>query len=225
MKDNYTEIAIILDRSGSMHQTAGDTIGGYNKFIADQKLVPGEAKISLYQFNAVYEPTYEGLDVKEAKDLTAETYRPNGNTALLDAIGKTINSLGTRLKNMPEDARPGKVIVAIITDGEENISQEFTKDVVFELIKQQQDVYKWGFVFLAANQDAIKAGGSFGINAGSTMTYAQTKKGLSATYDSFSGSVAHLRASAGTTYDFMAKEAFFSGKDRAAQEKELQLKS
>ena len=78
---------------------------------------------------------------------------PRGSTALYDAIGRTINEVGARLAATPEPDRPGKVIVAILTDGQENASTEFSRETIATMISHQQKAYAWEFVFLAANHD------------------------------------------------------------------------
>jgi hypothetical protein len=73
--------------------------------------------VTLAQFDNEYEVVYLREPVRQAPRLTADTYVPRGTTALLDAIGRTIDELGARLAGMPEGERPGKVIFVIITDG------------------------------------------------------------------------------------------------------------
>ena len=55
------------------------------------------------------------------------------------------------------------MLVAILTDGLENASQDYTKDRINKMIAHQREVYSWEFLFLAANQDAIQSGTSMGI--------------------------------------------------------------
>ena len=223
MKD-YTEIAVVLDRSGSMSSIADDTIGGFNEFLKGQKEFPGEAKISLYQFDDVYEPVYEGKDIKEAPELTNKTYKPRGCTALFDAVGKTVNSLGDRLSKLPEEERPNKVVVAIITDGFENASKEFTRERIKEMLEHQTNVYKWLFVFLGANQDAVTTGGSYGFSGNNSMTFASNTAGVGSTFVSFGTGISGYRGFSGTSGtsgaagEYLAKNSFFSTEDRKAQE-------
>lgn len=164
-----TDINIILDRSGSMGEidVYKPTLIGFNHFLSQQKELTESARINLYKFNTFYEVVYTDIDVKLAPELTSDTFRPDGGTALLDAIGKTINDVGARLRNMKEADRPQQVIIVVITDGEENSSHEFTKTKVEEMIRHQTDVYKWQFVYIGANLEAIQAGyeyKSFGNN-------------------------------------------------------------
>lgn len=214
MDNNYTHISIVLDRSGSMQSIADDTIGGFNKFLQDQKKVSGKATVSLIQFDDVYEEVYIGKDLQEAKELTKETFVPRNQTALLDAIGKTINKTGEWLKNIPEAIRPGKVIFVIMTDGQENASKEFTRTQIFDMIKHQTDSYKWAFVFLGANQDAIQAGASMGIGKGSSWTYSATSDGTKKAFFSMSSGVSSMRSSNLNAADYATKVGYFQDADR-----------
>lgn len=210
MKKNYTEIVVVLDRSGSMQSIKDDTIGGFNRFLKDQKAVPGTAAITLAQFDDQYEVVLNGVPIADAKELTGETFVPRGWTALLDAIGRTINTTGARLASMADEDRPEKVVFVIITDGEENRSKEFNSQQINEMIDHQRETYKWEFVFLGANQDAIKVARSMGIHQANAMTFAADSAGVSSSYDSFSDNVAKYRSG-------VSKDASFSAEDRQKQ--------
>ncbi len=173
MKDNYTHISFVLDRSGSMQSMVNDAIGGFNAFLAEQQAFPGEATFTLAQFDNIYELLYPFANIQDVKPLTKETFVPRGSTALLDAIGKCVNETGKHLAATPEPARPEKVLFVILTDGEENSSREFNHHQINDMITQQQNVYKWQFIFLAANQDAIASASRLGIDTtgGAVMGY------------------------------------------------------
>lgn len=166
---NRRLIAVVLDRSGSMQSVKADTEGGLRAFLAEQADAPGDTTVSLYQFDTEYEPVYEN---KALADVPEFMLAPRGGTALLDAVGRTISGVGAQLVALPEDERPGEVIVVILTDGEENSSREFTGTTVKKMINEQQDVYGWKFVFLGADQDAFAAAGGMGIRAATTLSYA-----------------------------------------------------
>jgi hypothetical protein len=209
MKADFTDISVVLDRSGSMASVWQDTIGGFNSFIDAQRKLPGACNVSALQFDNEFETLYTAKPVGDAPLLTKETYVPRGGTALLDAIGRTIIATGTRLAAMPDDQRPGKVIFVILTDGEENASREFTRAKVFEMIKLQRETYQWDFVFLGANQDAIHTGAGLGIAAGASMTYASNAAGTSKAFASVSNYVGRSRSG--------AVDVSFSAQDRQAQ--------
>lgn len=171
MKQGYAHIAIVLDRSGSMDAIRADTIGGFNAFIEEQKKVPGEATLTLTQFDHEYEVVKDFIVLADMPLLNEKTYVPRGMTALLDAIGRTIVTVGEKLDAMDEEGRPDKVIFVILTDGYENNSKEYKKAKIAEMVKHQTKTYDWQFVFLGANMDAIHEGAGMGMAAGQSMTY------------------------------------------------------
>ena len=171
MKENLTEIVFILDRSGSMSSLTTDTIGGFNSFIDTQKQEDGEAILTTILFDDQYEILHNGVDIKTVKPLTSKEYSARGMTALLDAIGKTINTVGERLNKTNEDDKPSKVIFVITTDGQENSSKEFTQSKVKEMIEHQTNNYSWQFMFLGANIDAVSTAQSFGISGQFASNY------------------------------------------------------
>jgi uncharacterized protein YegL len=173
--NNTTEIAFILDRSGSMQSIAEAAVSSFNELLERQKKEHEQTpvRISLVLFNTEYEVPFSSVMASELPRLDMKTYAPDGGTALLDAIGRTIDELGSRLAAMSEADRPGKVIVAIMTDGEENSSRQFNWEQISEKIKHQTEVYKWEFLFLGANQDAIATGSRMHISAEGSTNYFQ----------------------------------------------------
>jgi hypothetical protein len=195
MKPNahYTEIAFVLDRSGSMKSCQQAAIDGFNRFLADQQKAEGLAKLTLVLFDDEYLVSVSSVPVEEVVPLTGDTYQPRGCTALLDAIGQTIDALGHRLSALVEKDRPGQVIVAILTDGLENASQRFTWKEISGKIKHQTDIYKWIFLFLGANQDAIATAANLSIAANNAATYLADAVGSKASHAAFSRKVRSLR--------------------------------
>src|SRR5262249_26244277 len=94
------------------------------------------------------------------------------------AFGLTIDGLGKRLDKIPEPVRPGKVVVAILTDGLENASQRYTHPMIAERVNHQRQKYSWEFVFLAANQDAVLTGTALGVDRRDCTTFAATPAGV-----------------------------------------------
>lgn len=193
MKKNLTEMVFILDRSGSMSSLTSDTIGGFNSMIESQKKEDGEAFVTTVLFDDKYELLHDHIDIQEVKELTNKEYFARGMTALLDAVGKTINSIGARLANTEEEKRPEKVIFVITTDGFENASIEFTKAKVKEMIEHQQEKYSWTFMFLGANMDAVGEAASLGIKTDFARTYTATAQGTSSVYTSLSSAMSFMR--------------------------------
>jgi hypothetical protein len=169
MRPDLTDITLVIDRSGSMQSIRHDAEGGVNAFVTEQAKQPGEALLTLVQFDTEYEFIHRGVPVQQVPPYQLE---PRGSTALLDAVGRAILETGDRLAKMPEADRPGLVVFVIVTDGEENSSKEFSKDKVKEMITHQQDKYGWQFTFLGANQDAFAEAGGLGIHAAGVANYA-----------------------------------------------------
>lgn len=206
-KENFTSINVIIDKSGSMSHLATDTIGSFNSFLAEQKAVPGDAVLTLCTFNTDYSLVHDFVELKSIPDLNSKTYYPSGSTALLDAMGTTINALGTKLSAMPEEERPSKVIFLIITDGQENASKLFTKDQISSMVQHQKDVYSWEFVFMGANIDAIGEGSALGIAATNSMNYAATSAGTHQLYESVSRNMTTYRGGQSQQVDFFNQPA------------------
>jgi len=168
MRNDLTDLTLIIDRSGSMTSCKTDAEGGINAFIEAQRKEPGECLFSLIQFDTKYEFVHNGIPIK---DVTPYQLHPRGWTALLDAVGRAIDETGNRLQAMPEDQRPGLVAFVIVTDGEENSSRIFIKEQIKQKIEHQQSVYSWKFTFLGANQDAFTEARLLGINETCTAGY------------------------------------------------------
>lgn len=177
---NLTEILVILDRSGSMEPIAESTIGCFNQFVADQAKEPGEARLTLLLFNDGLTTPFVSLPISEVPRLDKQTFHPNGSTALLDAMGQGIDELGSRLAALPEEERPGTVIVATLTDGEENSSSTCSWHDVLQRITHQKETYRWNFLFLGANQDAIATASRVGIDAHNAATWVADAHGMEA---------------------------------------------
>ena len=180
MKQGLTEIAFILDRSGSMHHLVDDTIGGFNSVIQEQREGLGEVYVTTVLFSDNSKILHDHINIKDVPLLTTNEYRVAGCTALLDAIGTTIDNIGIRLAETPEENRPSKVMVFITTDGQENASREYTKARIKEMIEHQTNVYNWTFVFLGANMDAVAEGRDMGITH--SATYTASSRGVGRTY-------------------------------------------
>jgi uncharacterized protein YegL len=193
MNKNLTEIIFLLDRSGSMAGLELDTIGGFNGFIKKQGQLEGETLVTTVLFDDEYEVLWNGIAANQAI-LTEEEYYVRGSTALLDAVGKTILDVGYRFSKDSEELRPGKVIVVITTDGQENASKEFTYKKVKELIRHQQEKYNWEFIFIGANIDAAKEAESIGITMDNAYNFEASEKGVEKMYNIVSEAVMEKRS-------------------------------
>jgi len=174
---NLTSIIVLLDESGSMGACISDSIFGFNLFLDEQIKQPGECEISLMKFSTHAEFEYKSKNIKDAPKLSKENYSPMGGTALIDAIGKALDEKGLELAALSEEQRPSKVVVVIITDGEENYSKKYTLAQIKEKIEHQTSVYSWNFTYLGANQDAFASAQMYGIAQGSTMNFMADNNG------------------------------------------------
>ncbi|QSR25109.1 VWA domain-containing protein [Nocardioides aromaticivorans] len=169
---DLTHLYFLLDRSGSMQSIKTDTEGGFAAFVAEQQAQPGECRVTLAQFDNEYDVVFAGVPVADVPPLDLQ---PRGSTALLDAMGRLVTTAGAELAALPEDERPGTVIVAIMTDGHENASQEWTHPAIRALVEQQTNDYAWQFLYMGADQDAIEVGTRLGVRPEASVTYGRGK--------------------------------------------------
>jgi hypothetical protein len=202
---DLTELVFILDRSGSMGGLEGDTIGGYNSMLEKQKKEPGEAIVTTVLFDDRYELLHDRFRLQGIKPITGKDYFVRGNTALLDAIGKTINKVVDVQRHASEDERAGHVMFVITTDGLENSSREFGYRQIRQMIERERTEYGWEFIFLGANIDAIAAAERFGIDKDKAANYRADSAGISLNYESISAAVSNLRASRPILKDWKEK--------------------
>lgn len=181
-----TEIVFILDRSGSMYTIADDAIGGFNSFLAEQKAVEGDTKMTLILFDTNVEVLHDGVDINKVEELNSNTYKTDGMTALLDAIGTGIDGLNKRVSEMSPDEQPTKFIFAIMTDGAENMSRSYTSEKIKNKIQNMTGQRDYQFIFLGANIDAVETASSFGIDKAMAGQFTASGDG---------GSIAMLHAS------------------------------
>jgi hypothetical protein len=220
MKEDYTHISVILDRTGSMQSIRDDTIGGFNAFLKEQQSQPGVATLTLVQFDTQdpYEVIHRFKPISEVPELTHNTYVPRASTPLLDAIGRGINDLEKCLADMEESQKPAKVVLAIITDGQENSSREFRKDQIVKMIQQKQEENRWQLVFLSADMASIDDAGEYGIRAASSMSHDRSAAGVASAWRSMSGSLSGYRRSK------HHQDMEFTEDDRAKQQSERERK-
>lgn len=191
MKDDYTHLTLVVDRSGSMRSTCADAQGGIDQFIVDQRRVPGKCTLTLIDFDSEHRTLFDG-DIEGYQG-----YRlvPRGSTALLDAIAYAVRTTGFRLKRMMPKMRPAKVVVVIVTDGHENASVETTVEEVKAMVAEQELTYNWQFVFIGSTLDAVITASSYGIaNAGGFVANGVSTR---AVYAGLSYTVSNYRTTAG----------------------------
>lgn len=207
-----TDILICLDRSGSMASIKKDIEGSFKEYIEKQKQLPGECRVTLSQFDTVYELVYENRLIQDISSITVD---PRGGTALIDSLVKLIDDSGKRYNDMKPEDHPNSVVVLVLSDGETNSDKEFTKEQLKSRIELQQNSYSWQFIFIGCNFDSISAGNSYGINAGSSLNFANTSGGIAAAFCAVDNATTYYRSAS-----FMKSGAayVFSNEERAAAE-------
>lgn len=151
MKENYINLVLVIDESGSMTGTEQDVIGGFKKVVDEQKEIKeGTCTVSYFKFASEVEKVFVGKDVNEVEYLDGK-YTPGGMTALFDGVGTAIDEIGKWLDSMKEEDKPEKTMVVIMTDGEENYSKDYSCSKVKEMIKHQEEKYNWTFVYMGSD--------------------------------------------------------------------------
>lgn len=202
MIKGLTELVCILDKSGSMGGLETDTIGGYNAMLEKQKAVEGECRITTVLFDNNYELLHDRIDIQAVGPITDKEYFVGGTTALLDAIGRTILKIGNALKHTSEEYRAEKVMVLIITDGEENASCEYSAKRVKQMIECQKAQFGWDFIFLGANIDAVETAGRFGIAPDRAQNFHADSRGVELNFKVMSEAVTQYRECAAIPEDW-----------------------
>ena len=160
-RSDLTHLYFLLDRSGSMQSIKSDIEGGFAAFVDEQRKGAGECRATLAQFDDVYEVVYADRPIADVPPLDLQ---PRNMTALHDAMGRLITDAGAKLAALPEDQRPGTVIVAIMTDGLENASKEWTGASIKALVEPADQRLRLAFMYMGADQDAVEVGASLGVD-------------------------------------------------------------
>lgn len=193
MKNDITEIVFILDKSGSMSGMEGDTIGGFNSMLDKQKKNEGEAFVTTVLFSNESRILHDRLPIDKVEHITDSDYYVGGNTALLDAIGDTVEHIKTIHKYANKEDVPEHTIFIITTDGMENSSHKYSSKQVKSLIKEQEK-NGWQFIFIAANIDAVETADYIGIDRESAVGYCQSAAGTRSTFECMDEAISLVRA-------------------------------
>lgn len=196
-RSDYTHLAVVADRSGSMYSIVDDMNNGLESFLKEQDKLDGKLLVDIVTFD-----THVTTEANDALVASVEfpIIKPRGSTALLDAIGTTVTSLGQKLEKLDEDERPGKVIVMVVTDGGENASREYTGDQVKKLVEAQTNDYSWEFMFLGANIDSFAVAGDLGFARGGTINYTADSGGTQSVLRSAMAYVSNTRSGVAASF-------------------------
>ncbi len=200
--DQTTLVVLVVDRSGSMMTIKEDMEGGIKTLLEEQSQVAGTCLVTLAQFDSEYELVADATPIAELADYLLI---PRGRTALLDAIGRTIGQVESRLKGLAPDDQPDHVLFAVITDGMENASSEWTRSKVMKSVKAKV-AGGWDFMFLGANQDAIEEGAHMGFAAETALTFEPSSEGIKEAWSSVSMSMGKMRRGEASALEFTEQD-------------------
>lgn len=173
------DLVLILDKSGSMYGLEKDTIGGYNSMLKKERALDVDTRVTTVLFNNESTVLTNRRDIDAVEDMTSKQYTVGGSTALLDALGNTINRI-SRIDGI--DNKNHKVIVVVITDGLENASHEYSRATIKKMITDKQE-QGWDFLFLGANMDAVTEAGKLGIDRDHAVNYQNNARGVRANFN------------------------------------------
>lgn len=195
--NNSTHVTLVVDHSGSMSAVRLEAEQSINNFLTEQKAVEGDCSLSLYEFNSSTSRIYSGT----LKGFERYSLVPSGLTALSDAVGIAIRETGEFLRNKPVAERPDHVVFVVMTDGEENCSQEFTVEAVAEMVAHQETKYDWKFVFLGAGLAVALQAAKLGFNSQNTITlHSNTGAAHTSAYAGISASLTATRGGRAVNY-------------------------
>ena len=194
MKNGITEVVMIVDKSGSMHGLESDTIGGFNSMIDEQRKKEGQVYVTTVFFNDGYDVIHDRAPLDKVKDITAKDYITTGSTALIDAIGRSIDHISDIHKYIREEDVPENTIFVIITDGMENASRKYSSSQVKKMISQKKEDKNWEFIFLGANIDACETAESFGIERDRAVDYLSDSVGTKKNFNVLGRAIMGMRS-------------------------------
>lgn len=193
MKTNLTELVFVLDRSGSMSGLEDDTIGGFNSMLEKQQALDDPCLVTTILFDHEYFTLHNRVDIHKIASLTRKDYEPRGSTALLDALGKSIQDTIKTQKFALAHDRAEKVLFVVITDGYENSSRYFNAEEIKHLVEKQQFIYDWEFIFLGANIDAISTAAKLGFHKRNVSDFVPDGAGVQTVFNSIGCAIKSCR--------------------------------
>jgi Mg-chelatase subunit ChlD len=165
----WRHIELLVDRSASMHPIKAATERGLRAFLTEQSHTDGRVTVTLTQFDHETELLFANRELTQVPEFTLT---PRGDTALLDAIGNTIDQARRFVRSMPRAYRPEEIITVVLTDGEENASQVFNEDSLRARIEEQRNKKRpWRFVLLGPDETVHALARRIGIDAETAIQY------------------------------------------------------
>lgn len=193
MREGWTELVFLLDRSGSMSGLESDTIGGFNEMIERQRKEQGSALVTTVLFDDQEKLLHDRVPLDEVRPMTERDYQVRGCTALLDALGGAIERIGMiHHYARPEDV-PEKTIFVVTTDGLENASSRYRLEQVKEMVRDRQKE-GWEFLFLGASIESVTQAEGLGIEREYAAVFMATPQGVRESYAAMSDAVCAMRS-------------------------------
>lgn len=201
-----TLIAVIIDESGSMDERRWETITSVNDYLDGVEKENPDTLVTVVNFSSPIGETdrvrfvERNTRVADTYELTESTYRPRGNTPLLDAVGSTIRAIETE--------NVDRFLVVVVTDGLENDSRDFSRESVRSIIRSKEDSGRWTFTYLGVGVDAWAGAQFLGYrNRGNVASV--TRENLPYGLGQFRAStVSYLASASPSTDSFVDEEEF-----------------
>jgi uncharacterized protein YegL len=164
-------ISFIQDRSGSMGAAWDETLNGFKVYVQEMQADQGkdqevEYLFSLTTFDTQIDVPYLGEPITKVNVDILKRYGPRGNTALYDAVGKTLQAVDDD-KKLTFD----KAIVVIVTDGQDNSSREWSKAALHGAIDERIKRGNWTFTYLGTQPETWDDASSLGVGVGASASY------------------------------------------------------
>lgn len=182
------DIVFLVDRSGSMETMGDEVVQGFNKFVQEQQAAQTKSKrvvkLTTLAFDDSISIVHDRVDLADVAPCTKKMFEPRGMTALFDAV-----LIGTQMMDINHKTSKSKILFVILTDGQENASKTLTSRHVFNKLVRTKRKQGWEFVFLAANQDAIATGHTFGFAQNACLTFGADERSCKTMMNRFSQQV------------------------------------
>lgn len=173
--NQFADVTLVLDCSSSMTGIWSSTIDGINGLIAEQRKAHGELVFSVLTFSSEIKWERIATPIQKIGRIGEREFQLRTGTRLNDALGEAITTTTERISKAHPN-NPPRVLIAVMTDGFENASQNFTRGQIFKMILDKRRNAGWEFLFLGANQDAIQSAVSLGIPATHALDFTSTNE-------------------------------------------------
>lgn len=191
-------VAIVIDKSGSMDLLRETVVEAYNAFCKNLQSESGDVRVTLTSFDTQINHVYIAQPLATIAPLRFSEYEPDGMTALYDAVAHA--ALETDRRLTAEGRMDERVLLAVITDGQENSSTDYDASTLAKLVEHFEERGNWTFVYLGAAhaslEDARSTAAGFGLKRGNAMRWSADEPSTHASMDALAVGVKSRRAAA-----------------------------